>query len=117
MRTIKSNFATVSRNYEKLITLYDNKSEVVCQPLFESVYENVEIVFNDNGSITLTGDEWQFGIEFHDVYPSELDYEVHPDYIKLTKFRKKQIVQHGWHRKLNNEKRIITMTNYKLIEK
>lgn len=81
-------------------------------PLFEEVFENASVIFNDNGSITLEGDLWDYGIELHDCYPSELNYEVHPDYIKKTWLTKKDIVRSGWHRKLYNKHKKIIIKNY-----
>ena len=43
------------------------------------------------------------GLEFHDVYPSELEYEVDPEYIEKTRFRKRDVVRHGWHKKLKKD--------------
>ena len=84
-------------------------------PIRETVLEDVTITFNENDSITMEGEEWQFGIEFHDEYPKYFDYEVHPKYIKKTRFRKKDIVRSGWHRKLNNEHKKVMITNYVLV--
>ena len=81
-------------------------------PLHEEMFENASIVFNDNGSITLEGDVWEFELLFNDCYPSELDYEVHPSYISKTKFTHKDIVRSGWHRKLNNSHKKIIIKNY-----
>jgi hypothetical protein len=81
-------------------------------PLHEDMFENASIIFNDNGSITLEGDIWQFELEFHDCYPSELNYKVHPNYIDKTRFTKKDIVRSGWHRKLQNSHKKMIIKNY-----
>ena len=98
------------------IRLYNDKDKVSHHPLLESVMEDVSITFNDNGSINLEGDEWQFDVCFHDEYPKYFDYEIHPDYIEKTRFRKRDIVRCGWHRKLENKHKIITMSHYKIIQ-
>ena len=117
METKKAKFAVVNTTPgDKSCCIKLTNERPSIQPLFDSLYEDAEIVFNDNNSITLTGNKWQFGIEFQDVYPSELDYEVHPNYIELTKFRKKPIVRHGWHRKAENKFEKITFSNYQIIE-
>lgn len=98
--------------YPKRFILIDNKDGLDIYPLNESVFENAKIHFNDNGSITLIGDMWQFGISFYDVYPEELDYTVHPNYISKTRFRKKDIVRSGWHRKLYDIYKEIIIKDY-----
>ena len=115
METIKSRYAIITT--DKCISLYNDKTQLPnISPLWEDVFENVTITFNDNNSITLDGDCWQWGIEFDDEYPNNFDYEVHPNYIKLTKFRKKPIVRHGWHRKKNNKHITIIMSDYKIVK-
>lgn len=113
METIKSKYAILT--YKGRITCCKDKP-THCSPLLEEVYENVTIMFNDNNSITLDGDCWQWGIEIHDEYLKYFDYEVHPNYIKLTKFRKKPIIRSGWHRKKDSKHKTIIMNNYKIIK-
>lgn len=98
-------------NSNHLFIIGEN-DELSLSPLYDTMFENASITFNDNGSITLEGDVWEFEIIFNDCYPSELDYEVHPTYIKQTRFTHKDIVRSGWHRKLNNSHKKIIIKNY-----
>ena len=109
METIESKFILFDRN--KTLTLLKD-APLSIFPLHQTVFEDATIEFNDNGSITLTGDEWQFGISFHDESPSNFDYEVHPNYITKTSFRKKDVVRSGWHRKLKNERKKLIIGDY-----
>ena len=99
-------------SYPNHLFIIGENDNLSLSPLNEEMFENASIVFNDNGSITLEGDVWEFGIQFHDCYPSELDYEVHPKYINKTWLTKKDIVRSGWHRKLHNQHQKIIIKNY-----
>jgi hypothetical protein len=114
MENIKSKY--VVWNHPKTLVLYNDTPNGGIHPLCEEMFENAVIEFNDNGTITLKGDMWQFGIEFHDEYPHNLGYEVHPQYIKKTRFRKKDIVRPGWHRKKDNIYKEIIIKDF-IIEK
>lgn len=81
-------------------------------PLHEEVFENASIIFNDNQSITLEGDVWDFGFLCESHSPSDLKYEVHPKYIKKRCFTKKDVIRPGWHRKLHNQHQKIIIKNY-----
>lgn len=115
MENIQSKYV-VFNYYGNTLLILDNEEKVSCRPLCEDVFENATITFNENNSITLEGDCRAYGIEFHDVYPSELPYKVHPNSIEKTRFRKKDIVRAGWHRKLENVHRKIILNKYKIIE-
>ena len=110
MENISSKYIRYS--YPNHLFIIGENDNLSLSPLNEEMFENASIVFNDNGSITLEGDVWEFGISFSDCYPSELDYEVHPNYIGKTKFTHKDIVRSGWHRKLNNSHQKIIIKNY-----
>ena len=84
-------------------------------PLYDKLLENARIQFNDNNSITVEGEEWQYGIEFHDECPSNFDYEIHPSSITKTRFRKKDIVRSGWHRKMENKHFKMITNKYNII--
>ena len=99
------------------LRVYDHNDKVSIYPLDEQCFENASITFNDNGSITLEGDCWQFGINFHDEYPENIEYKVHPSYITKTMFRHKDIVRAGWHRKLENKHKKIILNKYMIIQK
>lgn len=116
MKQIQSNYIILEHGDTCYIRLIKDKEYIRHRPISEDVFENVTIIFNDNGSITIEGDCWQYGIEFTDVYPSELSYNVHPSYIDKTRFRKKDIVRAGWHRKLENIHKSIIVNKYAIIE-
>lgn len=108
------------KTYKSLVYNY-GRHEIQCNetslhPLYEDLFENATITFNDSGTITIEGELVQWGIEFHDVYPSELEYEVDPEYIEKTRFRKRDIVRRGWHKKLKRDYRKLTLSNFVIIE-
>ena len=114
MDNMKFSFAKVSKDGE--VQCYKEQPHTVfLSPLSEYVFENVTITFNDNNSITVDGDCWQYGLTSHDEYPNKFDYEIHPDYIELTKFRKKPIVRSGWHRKKENHHKNIILNKYSIV--
>ena len=117
MEEIKAKYAVYHRSSGK-ITLSDDTSKLkAINPLWEDELENVTIKFNDNGSVTIEADAVLYDISFHDVYPENLDYKVHPEYISKTKFRKRDIVRAGWHRKLEMGHKKITINKYIIEEK
>ena len=101
MKDIQSKYVIYSYYEGHKMVLTNDTPDI--QPLFEHVIENATIHFNDDHTIVLEGDEWQFGICFEDTYPSKFDYEIAPEYISKTWFTKKDIVRSGWHRKLHNK--------------
>ena len=100
-----------------ILYVFKDDEEVSLRPIDEEMFENATISFNENGSITLEGDCWKFGILFDSEYPKNIDYEVHPSYIEKTRFRHKDIVRAGWHRKLKNEHRKLIFNKYMIIQK
>jgi hypothetical protein len=115
MEKIQSKYVIFNHSDNSLTVLQDEE-DLSFRPICDDVFENATIVFNDNNSITLEGDCWQYGLSLNDVYPSELSYEVHPKYIKKTRFLKKDIIRTGWHRKKDNIKTKVIMSKYKIIE-
>lgn len=115
MKQIKSNYAIVNNDDDK-IYLYDD--EVFnFRPLYAEVFENVTITLEDNGNtMIMEGDKRQYDITFHDVYPSELNEKVHPDYIEKTRFTKKDIVRSGWYRLTENKHKTIISNHYTIIK-
>ena len=111
-KELTSKYAVINN---ETISLYSDIDKVSHHPLFENVMEDVTIQFNDNGSIKLEGYEWQFGICFHDEYPENFEYEIHPDYIEKTRFRKRDIVRNGWHRKKENKHKVIILSHYNIV--
>ena len=99
-------------SYPNHLFIIGENDNLSLSPLNEDMFENASIVYNDNGSITLEGDTWEYGFELHDCYPDELDYEVHPNYISKTWLRNKDIIRSGWHRKLHNKHQKIIIKNY-----
>lgn len=103
--------------YPNMIKVISDKNDnVSCRPFFEDIVENATITFNNEGNITIEGDFWQFGFFPYDEYLSNIEYQVHPDYIEKTRFLKKDIVRVGWHRKLENKHKSIIVTNYTIIK-
>ena len=113
METIKSKFVIWSISNNRIKLCDQNYGH---HPFSEKIWEDVTITFNDNDSITMEGDEFQYGFELHDEYLKEFDYKVHPDYIDKTKFTKMDIVRRGWHRKLENKHKKVIMKNYTIIQ-
>lgn len=77
------------KTYKSLVYNYD-RHEIKCNetslhPLYEDLFENATITFNDSGTITIEGELVQWGLE----------YEVDPEYIEKTRFRKRDVVRHG----------------------
>lgn len=85
-------------------------------PLYDHKLEDVTIILNQNGSVTMEGDEILYGISFHDESPEHFDYKIHPSWIEKTRFRKKDVVRAGWHRKLDKEHKKITLSKYTIIQ-
>lgn len=115
MEQIQSKYIVIDHS-NNTISLSKKPESLRFRPITDEVFENATIVFNDNNSITLEGDCWQYGLELHDIYPSELPYKVHPNYIEKTRFRKKDIVRAGWHRKADNVHTKIILNNFKIIQ-
>ena len=113
MEDIKSDFVVISGNKIKLFTKSDER---IIQPLYDDIFENVTIHFNENGSITLYADEIEYDFLFRDTYPEDLDYEVDESEISKTWFRKKPIVRTGWHRKLKTKPIEYIINNYIIIK-
>lgn len=114
MEQIQSKYIIVECGYT--LRLWKDEEALTHKPSSSEVFENATIVFNDNNTITLEGDCWQYGFELYDVYPSELPYKVHPQYIEKTRFRKKDIVRAGWHRKADNVHKKIILSKYSIVE-
>lgn len=114
MEDIKSKYVLWGLDSNR-IELFDDSKRISVQPIRETVMEDVTITFNENGSITMEGEQWQFGIDFEDEYPENFNYEIHPNYIKKTRFRKKDIVRSGWHRKLHNKHKKVMITDYVIV--
>lgn len=114
MEDINSKFVVHSlENGCNTLKLYEEIPQI--HPLYENILECVTIHFNDNGSITIEGEMWQYGIEFHDEHPSNFDYEIHPSSITQTRFRKKDVVRSGWHRKMENKHFKMITNKYNII--
>ena len=117
MKDIKAKYAVYHRTSGKITLSNDDSKLRAINPLYEDELENVKITFNDNGSITIDADAVCYGIFFHDEYPENLSYKIHPGYITKTRFRKRDIVRAGWHRKLEKEHKKITINKYIIEEK
>ena len=117
---LKNLFNMERKNYESLVINYDKNlikcNEKECIPLTEDIFTNATITFNDNHSVTVEGEVIQFGFEFHDISPDELDYEVEPSYIKKTLILHRPIIRAGWHRKVNTEHKKVTLSHYTIVE-
>lgn len=109
-----------TKTYKSVVYNYNSHeiqcNKTSCYPSREDIIENATITFNDNGTIILEGECINWGIELHDVHPSELDYEVDPKYIKKTYFLKKDIIRPGWHKKVKRTPIKITLSNFVIIE-
>ena len=97
-------------------TIYLSDKKPSISPAREELWEDVDIIYNDNGSITIEGTAYDYGICFHSVYPSELDYKVHPKYISKTRFTKKDIIHPGWHLKEKTIHKKIITDKYTIIQ-
>lgn len=113
MKIIHAKFVLWSRK-SNIIKTY--QTEPSFSPLYDHVLEDVTITLNENGIVTMEGDEILYGISFHDESPEHFDYKIHPSYIEKTRFRKKDVVRAGWHRKLDKEHKKITLSKYTIIE-
>ena len=114
MESINAKFAVVRRG-DGYIRLFDEKN-FSHDPLYEDVFENVSITFNDNRSITLEGDEQQYKFTLDDMLLSEMEDKPHPSYIKLTRFTKKEVIRRGWYRLADNIHKTLIISRY-VIEK
>lgn len=97
-------------------TIYLSDKEQSISPIREELWKDVDIIYNDNGSITMEGTAYDYGICFHSVYPSELDYKVHPKYISKTIFTKRDIIRPGWHLKEKTIHKKIITDKYTIIQ-
>ena len=113
MEDIKSDFVVITNNK---IKLFSESDECSVQPLYDDIFENVTIHFNDNGSITLYADKIEYEFLFEDTYPENLDYEIDESEISKTWFRKRPIVRTGWHRKLKTKPIEYIINNYIIIK-
>lgn len=111
MEEIRSKYALITGDY---IHLYNDYNNIPGVGISDDLVEDVTITFNENGSVTIEGELWKYFFSWDDVKPQDLDYKVHPDYIKKTFFGKKDIVRKGWHRGLKNEHCKIIMNKYKI---
>ena len=98
------------KTYKSLVYNHD-RYEIQCNetslhPLYEDLFENATITFNDSGTITIEGELVQWGLE----------YKVDPEYIEKTRFRKRDVVRHGWHKKLKKDYCKLTLSNFVIIE-
>ena len=115
MEKIKSKFVLVSEhNGCGKIVLFDKEPDF--QPLYKTLYEDVEIQFNENTTITLNGMKHNYELTLHDTYLKDIDDDVHPHYIKKTRFRKNEYVKRGWYRLLHNTLATIIYKNYIIID-
>ena len=112
--TIKSKFA-VARDKDgcTYFHLYENENDFSCSPLWDTVYEDVVIEFNDNGSITLKGNKQQWSFSLHDWYPDDDDL-VDPSYIKQTRFFKSKVVRAGWYKEIGTIPSDLVVRNYSI---
>ena len=96
MKTIKSNYAVIS---EDVVYIHESKPQIY--PAFQTLLQDVEVIFNDNGFIEISGKEIVYDLSFDGFYYKNQD--VHEDYIKmkfdLFSFKKKPYVKSGWFRK------------------
>ena len=110
MENINSKFA-VYRHSDGYIRLFDEDT-FSHSPLYEYVFENVTITFNDNRSITLEGDEQQYSITFDDIFVTKMEDKPHPSYVKRTRFTNKEVVRSGWYRLAENIHKTLIISKY-----
>lgn len=105
MKTIKSNYAVIDDN---TIYLHDVKPKIY--PAFQTLLQDIEIVFNEHGFIDISGKEIVYDLSFDGFFYTNQD--VHKDCIKmkfdLFSFKKRPYIKSGWYRtnKLSDFKQI-----------
>ena len=118
MEKITSKYAVViyEKGYTKIKLFDTTQKHPEIHPLYETLFENVTLTFDDNNMLTLIGEEWQYEVAFHDFYPSEIEDEVDQEYVDKTFFTKRDIIRSGWYRLKNNIRKELIITHY-VIEK